>query len=578
MDFMSLFPEPAAPSGPLFAMAPGARARDYGLRYYQQEAKEGAEAVLSRVRSALIVMATGLGKSRVLASIAGDWTDRDVLVLAHRDELIQQNARTLEHVTGESVEIEQAQQRASSRCRIVMGSIQSVRQEKRLRRLGQDRFGLVIVDEAHHAVARSYQDVLGWYETSKVLGVTATPDRADEKALGKIFTEVAYLMEIVAGVEAGYLVGFKAFQVPLGEIDLSGVETRSGDLAADQLDLVMVKAVEGLVKATLDMYPNHRGPVFLPGIKSAEFACQRFNALKPGCAAFIHAKTPEDERRELVRDVKNGRAQFLCNVGIATEGFDWPDANIIIGGRPTKSRSLYAQMAGRGTRVLPGVVDHIPGVEGAQARREAIAASAKPDCVLLDFVGNAGRHSLIGPEDLLGGSFTDDEVALAKKKTKTLGGDAMAALLAARKEILALAAAVKSKVAYSTKAFDPFSVWGIDRQSLNNDGFRFGYKPATDAQRRSLLGMGMAEADLNETSVHEAEKLLRTMRHRFAAGLATFKQMRAMKKFGLNPTQDITFSAASKTLDYLINSTRKNRDFRMAESLMHQRREPGEEG
>lgn len=559
-----------------FRFAPGVKPRDYGLRWFQGDAKAAGEDALTRVRSAMIVMATGLGKTQTFAAVAGDWIQGDVLVLAHRDELVGQAAKRIEKMTGEQVEIEQADQRASYRARIVVGSVQSVMQQRRLDRLGPDRFGLIIPDEFHHYVAASFRKPLDHFHNAKILGFTATPDRADEKAMGKIVDEVAYVMDIGQGIEQGYLVPIHGRGVSLDEIDLSGVDTRAGDLVASQLDEAMLKATEGIVKTVLEMYPNRKGPAFFPGIKSAELACQRFNALKPGCATFIHAKTPEDERKEIVRDVHAGRYQFLCNVGIATEGFDWPGADIVIGGRPTKSRSLYAQMAGRGTRVLPGVVDHIPGKEGAADRRAAVAGSEKPHMVLLDFCGNDSKHSLVGPEDLLGGDYTEDEIKLAKKKTEGLGGNALQALEAARAEIRALAHAVQSRVKSTVRDFDPFNAFGIDREEIARVNARFGYVPASDKQRETLRKFGIDPSDLEGLSRQAAGRMMEKFVGRIEKGLASFKQLRLLRSMGVLAPADTSMANASAAISHA--KANPKWDPKRMDQILHERREPGSDG
>jgi superfamily II DNA or RNA helicase len=527
-------------------LAPGVKARDYGLRWYQEEAKDAVFRSLSEHQSCLVVKATGLGKSRLLAAIAGDW-EGDVLVLAHRDELIRQNAATLEQITGEQVEIEQADQRASSRARIVMASVMTVKSKARMDRLGKDRFSLIITDEAHHGTSVSYRKVYDFYSSAKHLGVTATPDRSDEKALGQIFEDVAYCMDIREGIEAGYLVPIIGRHCDIAEVDISGVDTSNGDLVAGQLDEAMLKGVEGIVKQTLEHYPDRRGPCFFPGVKSAEFAAQRFNALRPGSAVFVSGKTPEDERREAVRDFKEGRYQYFCNVGIAIEGFDDPSSDMVVHGCPTKSRSRHAQMSGRGTRCL-AKVDSVPGREGSQKRRALIASSAKPNTVLLDFVGNVGRHTLCSPEDLLGGSFTEEEVALAKKKAKA-GGDVLQNLQAARDELRRVAMKAQSQVKATISTVDPFQLLDIP-DGEDTVSLRFGYRPATEGQRAALLKMGLKEGDLSTVSRSSASKLLDERGRRIEQGLASFKQLRALSKYGITD-KSLTFEAAKGAMDYI---------------------------
>ncbi len=257
----------------LFAEAPAA-ARDYRLRWYQEEAKAAAEKALRDVERTILVMATGLGKTRSAAAIAGDWPG-DVLWLAHRDELVSQAVEDLEKVTGEQVEIEQGQLSSSRTARLVVGSIQSFNQ-KRLDRLGRGRFGLVIVDEGHHAPARTYKRAIEWFECPRLL-LTATPDRGDQKALGTIVDSCCYQFDIEDGIEQGYLVPIRGRTVELKEIDISGVAVTAGDFVAAQLDEAMLKAVAGMVDQVLRLEPDRQGIFFLPGVKSAELGCHLMN-------------------------------------------------------------------------------------------------------------------------------------------------------------------------------------------------------------------------------------------------------------------------------------------------------------
>lgn len=529
-------------------LAPGATIRDYGLRYYQEDCKEAIEVELATVDSTMAVLATGLGKTQIFGAVAGDW-EGDVLIMAHRDELVGQAKHRLELMTGEEVDVEQGPLKSDSKSRIVVASVQSLT-PGRLARLGKERFSLVIADEFHHYLAKSYRRA--WeYFSAKKLGVTATPDRGDEKALGRIVESVAYVMDISEGIDAGYLVPLRARSVELGEIDISGVGTTGGDLIAAQLDEAMLKAVEGIVTKTLELEPGRQGIAFFPGVKSAELAAQRFNALKPNSAAFISGETDPDERRRIVKEFKDGRIQYLSNCLVATEGFDAPATSVIIQGRPTKSRALYSQTTGRGTRpVCPGL-ESLGGPGMASQRRAAIAASEKPFCTILDFVGNVGKHSLVGPVDILGGNYSEDEVKEAKKLTAKLGGDPRAALEAARAELRRIAAQVKSKVtAVVSQEFDPFSMFGIDKGRMEERELRFGRAPITEKQLALLLKKGVDRKDLEVMSKQQANKLISTVFLRQKKGLATFNQMRALARKGLIVPKNLSFKKAGQILDY----------------------------
>jgi superfamily II DNA or RNA helicase len=468
-----------------------------GLRYYQQEAVDAVFNALSRHRSTLLVMATGLGKTQVFSEVARRW-DGDVLVLAHRAELIHQARHRIEQMTGEYVDIEKAWQKAGT-ARIVVGSVDTVKNRKRLEAFGPDRFSLVIVDEAHHYQAKTYKRPLEFFKKAKILGVTATPDRGDGKALGAIFENVCYKMDIQEGIDAGYLVPIKGRRVLLDEINLSSIKTYMGDFAVGALDNAMLKAVEGIVDQTLKLAPSRKALAFFPGVTSAEYACERFNMLRPGSACFISGKTDEREREQIVSDFKANKYKVLCNCQIATEGFDDPQVDLIIQGRPTKVRAFYTQTVGRGTRVLPGIIDDIEGQAGAATRRARIASSSKPDVTILDFVGNSGKHCLVTPFDLLGGDYNEEEITEAKKLAEEEEeSDPKELLNEARANLRAQARAIQSQVSARSREFDPFELLHVRYD--DNIKLRYGDKPASKKQRDYLIRVGMDESYVNSLS------------------------------------------------------------------------------
>lgn len=533
-----------------------------GLRYYQAEACQAIVDGFAEHRSQLAVLATGLGKTQIFSAIARMWPG-NVLVLAHREELVEQARSRLEQMTGELVEVEMADRRASRKTRLVVGSVDTVKQKHRLDRFGKDHFSLIICDEAHHYTAKTYLKPLEFFD-AKILGVTATPDRGDEQALGKVFDSVAYCFDILQGIEAGYLVPIRGRQVELGEIQLDGLSKVAGDLAKGQLDEVMVRAVEGIVNRTLALEPGRQGIAFFPGVKSAAYATERFNALIPGSAVFISGDTPAEERRVMAQGFKDGKFRYLCNCMIATEGFDAPACSLIIQGRPTLSRALYAQMVGRGTRVLPGTVDALEGQLAAEARRSAVASSAKADCMILDFVGNATKHALMTPEDLLGGDYTDKEVELAKKKAlQAPGSNAQKLLAEARAELARVAAAIRSKVSANHRLFNPFAVLDVDLASTTREDMRWGRLPPTAKQVDALFAMkipsgapnGMSDVDkkrllASKFSEREAKKLIAERNRRHDAGLATYAQLAQLKRYGLDD-KSVSFKNAGRALTYV---------------------------
>ena len=526
------------------------------IRWYQAEGIAAVHKSHETNDSTLVVAATGTGKSVLFAEVADKYIQehKRVLCLAHRKELVQQNANTLQWVTGEQVDIEMAELFASNRSKVVSASVQTISQPKRLERWAKDHFSLIIADEAHHFFSPTFKKILDYFD-AKVLGVTATPDRGDEKALGKVFGDVAFVFDIVDGIDQGYLVPIQGRSVRIDDINLSSVGKTAGDLAAGELDEEMLKHIEGIVQKTLEIEPDRQGIWFWPGVKSAELACDRLNALRPGSCGFVSGETPKEERDQVFSDFKRGTIQHLSNCAIVVEGTDLPSADMIVMGRPTLSRAFYAQAIGRGLRPQPGLVDAVSGKEGAEARRSLIAGSVKKNCAVIDFCGNAGRHSLVTPEDILGGDYTDEEVALAKKVAKeSPGSDVIANLEAARRELKAMMAKLQSKVKATVVQFNPFQVLSMPDPDSSKERFR---EPMTSQQADALARYNVKPKQMEGLSKLEAQKLLGTLTVRARHGLASLNQMATLKKHIDTPT-NLPFKQASKAITFLAGECQWN--------------------
>lgn len=531
------------------------------LRKYQQDA---VEAIMAKfhggVDKTLLVMATGLGKTQVGCSVAEHFLPGRILWLSHRKELVTQGADRLHLVTGEMVDLEMAEFWASNRSRVVSASLDSIR--TRLDRWPPDHFSLVVFDEFHHAIAKSYRKVWEHF-TCKKLGMTATPDRGDEKALGQLVDDVAGVWDIVDGIEGGYLVPIKGQSVRVDEVNLSNISKTAGDLAAGELDEEMASHIEGIVSKTLELEPNRTGIWFFPGVKSAELACDRLNALGQS-AAFVCGETPKEERDDIMKGFKNGTYRHLTNCAVATEGFDAPNADMVVIGRPTLSRALYAQMVGRGLRILPGLVDHLVAAEAFLERRRLVSDSAKSHCVVIDFAGNAGKHVLVTPEDLLGGDYTEEEVKKAKEKAKeNPGADVIANLEAARRELKAMMAKLQSKVKATVVSFDPFSLLSLSPPDSSKERFR---EPMTPAQAERLAKFNMKPRQIQDLSRLEAQKLLDTLGVRARHGLCSPNQLLTLRKHIETPT-NTPFKQASKALTFLADTCKWNPDATQKDTL-----------
>lgn len=390
-------------------------------RPYQTEAIRKAVACLERLKTCLLVMATGTGKTVVFNLIARDWPGR-VLILAHRDELINQAAATVLDVLGDEPGVEAAARHSdegglpSLRKKIVVASVQTLCRASRLKRFDPATFSLVITDEAHHAVSRTYREIVEYFRAGnpelRHLGVTATPYRADKKALGEEkngpYAAVPFSYPIADAVRDGWLVPVRQKIVLVDDLDFSAVKVRCGDFAADQLDQILSeeKMLHRVAAPAAEMLAGRRAVVFTAGVAQAEGLAAVFGRYGVKAAWLSGDRTlfPVERRRQLLDDYKAGKLQALVNCGVLTEGWDCPEAEVMVMARPTKSLGLYLQCLGRVTRPLKGVVDDC--AEGdAATRHAAIAASAKPFALVLDYTGKADKFArqALNAFDALGG-------------------------------------------------------------------------------------------------------------------------------------------------------------------------------
>jgi superfamily II DNA or RNA helicase len=546
------------------------------LRNYQ---KNAADAIFqeweSGARSTLVVCPTGTGKTVLAAEIVKRTFPGRVLFLAHREELIFQAREKITRYTGLKCGIEMAGYKVDEQNNlwymkdpVIVSSIQTQNAggagDGRMSKFNPEEFSVAIVDEAHHATASSYVRVLDYYKSNsklKILGITATPDRADEEALGKIYDTVAYDYEISDAINDGWLVPITQRMVQVSELDFSQIRTTAGDLNSGDLAAVMEqeKMLHGIASPAIDIVGSRRALLFASSVKHAEMLAEIFNRHRPDMATWICAKTPKDSRRKILTEYAAGKIQVVCNCGVLTEGFDDPGVEVIIMGRPTKSRSLYSQMCGRSTRPLPGIVD---GLDSPDDRREAIAASTKPYCEIVDFTGNAGRHKLMCSADILGGKYSDEVVDIAREEIRRsqkpenieeILEKAEAEYQERKKREAAKKARLVIGAKYSQIFIDPFDLLNVKPGKAR--GWDQG-KELTDKQKNLLIKQGINPEGM---PFHEAKQLIGELFKRWDSGMCSIKQAALLRKYGL-PT-DVKREQASAWLDKIAkNNWRKPTD------------------
>jgi ATP-dependent helicase IRC3 len=351
---------------------------------YQREAVDAVHAAYGGgIRRPAVSAATGAGKTVVFSKVIEESGER-TLVIAHRKEIIEQAAQKIGYVLPPSdIGIVMAD-RNQFDAPVVVASIQTIANPRRLARMG--RFGLVVVDEAHHAASPSYIEVLRQLGVSrkgatKALGVSATWDRADNLGFEDTFEEIVYSIDIETLIASGHLSDIRALLIET-HLDTAGVPGNgSGDFNAEALSRRIVDSdyADTLAAAVKQHAPDRHSLVFAPNVRTAELYRDALRAVGIS-AEMVHANTPRSEREEIVAALASGRLQVAVNCGVFTEGTDIPIVDCVVMGRPTKSRALYQQMAGRGLRRYPG----------------------KDACLILDLVGNAERLDLQSAASLIG--------------------------------------------------------------------------------------------------------------------------------------------------------------------------------
>lgn len=503
------------------------------LRPYQQEAREAIfEQWDNHVLKTLLVLPTGCGKTIVFAKVAEDCVrhgDR-VLILAHRSELLEQASDKIFQSTGLRCAVEKANETCmDSWFRIVVGSVQSMMREKRLSQFADDYFTTIIIDEAHHCLSDSYQRVLQHFPNAKVLGVTATPDRGDMRNLGEYFESLAYEYTLPKAIKSGYLSPIKALTLPL-QIDMSGVGVQAGDFKAGDIGNALDPYLCSIAEEMKKYCKDRKTVVFLPLVKTS----QKFrDILNENGFKAAEVNGDSQDRSEILKDFEEGRYNVLCNSMLLTEGWDCPSVDCVVVLRPTKVRSLYCQMVGRGTRLSPGK-DHL---------------------LLLDFLWHTERHELCHPASLI---CQDEEVARQMTKNIEEAGypvDIEEAEKTAAEDVVAqreeaLAKQLKEMRQRKKKLVDPLQFeMSIQAEDLSGYVPAFGWEmaPPSDKQKKTLEKLGIMPDEIDNAG--KATKLLERLDKRRTEGLTTPKQIRFLEGRGFQHVGTWQFETARKLID-----------------------------
>lgn len=534
------------------------------LRDYQQTAVNESETALRDNKSTLLVMATGTGKTIVFGHLIRNLLDANpgqrALILAHRKELIWQARDKIGRVCDVRPDIEMGKHYASRELfpsPIIISTIQTqisgVNGLGRMTHFDPQQFGYLVFDEGHHALADSWRRTLQYYSTNpdlRTIFVTATPDRADELALGAICDSVAFEYRINQAVDNGWLVKPRQRMISIDSLDFSKCDEArltGGDLNGRALAELMEdhKNVMAIADVILEKYDKRTTLVFAASIAQAEAYRDIFNSHQAGCARIITHRTPDDERKELMRDYRARRFPILVNVAVATEGFDVLPIAVIAMARPTMSRALCEQMLGRGTRPLEGIVDDPALAIDSEARKAAIARSDKPHFDVLDFVGNS-RHKLVSAIDVLGGQWPDEvcERAVKLVRDSNKNWDPDDALRKAQQELARekreaeerrrqrLFSGVTTTTRYTEEEVNPFERFGLT--PFRVPAWHRG-REATPNQKEFLAKRRINADGLS--FVHASQLIDHIKNELDGGGPVTVKQAPLLRRYGYTPAQ-----------------------------------------
>ncbi len=539
--------------------------RSFSLRDYQQEWFRCIAEDRKTFSRILLVAATGTGKTSIYAAVAADeWGKKSgrTLILENRDKLVRQTANRIFKETGIETDIEMASEHASPFAPIVVASVQTLCRDARLISFEEGHFQLVVADESHHALSKSWQKVLNYFHygaaslaegwvapvdgeytpKSHVLGVTATPELGSKQSLAEFYQKQTAQYQYLNAVRDGWLVRPEMRSIPLS-INLKGLRpgrTPNGsDYKPEELSERLIPVLEALAKQICQEAWDRKTICFTPSVECARILSDAIN--RNGLRGIFVSGECLDVDEKTEEYVQAGLGTVLCNCCLYTEGADFPDTSCIVVARATKSVGFYKQMIGRGTRVLPGVVDGLPTPD---LRRTAIANSAKPNLLILDPLWISDRIDLCDAYDL----FTDKPEVKVKMKDSGVPPSEESAREAERDLIKALEKEAKRHARKQARTIDPLA-WAVSvgDAALANwvPETTWDSAPVTEGQISFLRKNGIDTSNLKYKGL--ASKIIGRVLARIKLGLATCHQLSFMHQLGLDEQTCATLTIAEAT-------------------------------
>ena len=502
-------------------------------------------------RRLLGVAATGAGKTIMFASLAGRVCEGagSTLILADQNELIGQAVERVRDVTGIEAQIEQGPYRADLDSPIVVSTIQSM--SRRLRRWSPDSFELIIADEADKSAADTWNRTFDHFdEHARVLGVTATPNRADRKDIMDYYEAKAFDIDLFDLIRQGYLAKITVQTVPM-LIDIRKVSQSKGDYDAGELAETLAPHFREICRVIKEHAADRRVLIFWPLIATSEAFCAVADKEQIS-ARHIDGGSPD--RAKILRDYRAGDFKVLSNAQLIGRGVDLPMIDCVINCRCTRHPSTYRQLIGRGTRI------YCPHGCSKTCEHE----ERKKDLLVLDFLWQFERYGVVRPGDLIAKSPAQAqalneaiESAFEPTDLELLDSD-----VAAKREET-LRRQLESNKNKPGRVFDALE-WAT--QWAGRDGSLRDLLDYVAETAKDLLPISAYQAKRLEKARFDlgtvkgyghAEKIIEMLDRRRARGLCTIAQANALAKFGHPDPMNETFIAASPMLDRLFGELKR---------------------
>ena len=564
------------------------------LRDFQQQDVAAVIEAHKSHRSVIGRAATGLGKAVELAALAHHYSQFGrVMVLVDVAKLVEQLAETIRWYTGVTPGIEMADQRAyqgdgfHSADRIVVSTVQTQYSgdtgRERYRQFDPSEFSAILLDECELFLAPTARSVVDWYAANpnlRIYGCTATPMRTDGVAMGELFDHVAFDRDIIWGIGNGWLVPARQAFVQVS-VDFSTLKVKdAGDGERDysaeeiaskiQTEQVLIELAKGIIHVCED----RKSIVVCPTVEHAKAIADYLNAERGGCARYVYGEMSDDDKRDAMATHAGGQYQFLTSVMMLTKGYDDPSIRAVVNCRKTKSKRLYQQILGRGTRPLRGLLN---GIDAPDARRDAIASSAKPNMLMVNMVGIKDDVRDVTLVDILGN--VDEAVADRAKQLQLEGKTTEEAIEQATEEVEAdreqalreaeeaaetmeredearlIRSRIRVDAAVDVQYEDDLRVGGMSGGSSNYH--------IPDKQLAILRKFKVPDKVIANLTQAQASDLSRTMIARAKAGLCTYKQATLLQKYGYSREEvaTMTIKAAGEAIDAIAaNGWRRPRE------------------